>query len=352
MLQLTGSGHNSQPASTGWRARLAAIVVASINIVVIALSYSQPSTTSARAVNSGPILYFNDTTAVRRYNGNTGAFVDTFIPSGAGGPNQMIGMVIGPDGNLYVSDGTQVQRYDGSTGAFIDIFISAAGGGLQAAYLLAFGPDGNIYLAGQDATDAFKSKVVRYSGASGAVIDTFIPALDRSQVAVNSLIFGADNNLYISAIALLGTDGYVLKYDGATGALISRFIAPGTTPLGAFPTGLAFGPRCSLYITSGPNVLRYDARTGIFLQTFASPGTDGHGTGGTQDIAFGPDGNLYVSMQFDNRVLRYNGVTGAFIDIFIPASPPHAANNFIFQIPPTTILSPATRIYLPIASSC
>ena len=47
-------------------------------------------------------------------------------------------MVFGPDGNLYVSSGDsdEVLRYDGTTGAFIDSF--ASGGGLDSPFGLAF----------------------------------------------------------------------------------------------------------------------------------------------------------------------------------------------------------------------
>ncbi|MBN4003691.1 hypothetical protein [Nostoc sp. LPT] len=34
---------------------------------------------------------------------------------------------------------------------------------------------------------------------------------------------------------------------------------------------------------------------------------------------FGSDGNLYVGSILTNNVLRYNGKTGAFIDVFVPA---------------------------------
>jgi hypothetical protein len=37
---------------------------------------------------------------------------------------------------------------------------------------------------------------------------------------------------------------------------------------------------------------------------------------GPSDMVFGPDGNLYVVGRFNNRVVRYNGTNGAFMDIF------------------------------------
>ena len=36
-------------------------------------------------------------------------------------------------------------------------------------------------------------------------------------------------------------------------------------------------------------------------------------------MAFGPDGNLYVADYTDAAVIRYNGSTGAFIDIYVAA---------------------------------
>ena len=68
-----------------------------------------------------------------------------------------------------------------------------------------------------------------------------------------------------------------------------------------------------LYVSSGDtdSVLAYDGETGAFLRTFASGG----GLTEPEGIAFGPDGNLYVSSRSD-AVLRYDGKTGAFIDVF------------------------------------
>ncbi len=69
----------------------------------------------------------------------------------------------------------------------------------------------------------------------------------------------------------------------------------------------------SLYVSSGDtnSVLAYDGETGAFQRTFARGG----GLTEPEGIAFGPDGNFYVSSRSD-QVLRYDGETGKFIDVF------------------------------------
>ena len=41
-----------------------------------------------------------------------------------------------------------------------------------------------------------------------------------------------------------------------------------------------------------------------------------------QDIAFGPDGELYVTSYLNNKVIRYDGSTGVYIDDFASVSRP------------------------------
>jgi len=43
---------------------------------------------------------------------------------------------------------------------------------------------------------------------------------------------------------------------------------------------------------------------------------------------FGPDGNLYVSSEVTDEVLRYNGETGNFIDAFVTAGSGGLAGPF------------------------
>jgi len=70
------------------------------------------------------------------------------------------------------------------------------------------------------------------------------------------------------------------------------------------------------------SVLRYDGVTGAFLGPFVSQGSGGldYPTG----LGFGPDGNLYVAAKTSNSVKRYDGATGAFIDTFVSGLPGEA----------------------------
>ena len=72
--------------------------------------------------------------------------------------------VFGPDGNLYVasSQTNQILRYDGETGAFLDVFVQSGAQGPQFPVGLAFGPDGHLYV-GSFGND----RILRYDGITG-----------------------------------------------------------------------------------------------------------------------------------------------------------------------------------------
>ena len=82
----------------------------------------------------------------------------------------------------------------------------------------------------------------------------------------------------------------------------------------SYPIGLQFGPDGNLYVSSYGNdrILRYDGQTGAFLSTFVAHSL----MDGPEDLRFGPDGNLYVSSIYADAVLRFDGQTGAFVDVF------------------------------------
>jgi DNA-binding beta-propeller fold protein YncE len=78
--------------------------------------------------------------SVLEYNGTTGAFVKTFVPTGSGGLNSPLGLVFGPNGNLFVSSRAtnSVLEYNGTTGAFVTDFVPPGSGGLFFPTYLVF----------------------------------------------------------------------------------------------------------------------------------------------------------------------------------------------------------------------
>lgn len=150
-------------------------------------------------------------------------------------------------------------------------------------------------------------------------------------------------DLYVCNIGDKDHAGNVLRYDGATDDFLGEFVPAHSGNLG-LPTSLTFGPDANLYVSSnaafdsgGPDaVLRYQgpsgASPGAFMGVFVSPGSGGLES--PTGILFGPDGNsdghqdLYVSNsrltgQGGDKgklgtVKRYDGLTGVFIDTFVP----------------------------------
>src|SRR5947199_3568342 len=217
---------------------------------------------------------------VFRYNGVTGEFMDVFVPGNSGGLRRPLVLVFGPDGNLYVGDvgnvaqgGSAIRRYDGHTGAFIDVFVASGAGGLTQPgdpQFFVFAPDGNLYVASQ-ATH----RILRFSGITGAFMDALVPAGSGGLDAPSGLTFGPDGNLYVGST----TRNTILRFDGTSGAFIDVFVSASSGGL-TVPVGLAFGPDGDLYVASAENngngsVLRYDGHTGEFLGAFVPTGTGG-----------------------------------------------------------------------------
>ena len=83
------------------------------------------------------------------------------------------------------------------------------------------------------------------------------------------------------------------------------------------PYAVIVGPDGYLYVAghTSDNVVRYDAVTGAFVDEFISAGSGG--LNAAAGLAFGPDGNLYVSNQIGDSILKYDGSTGAFLGTFV-----------------------------------
>jgi streptogramin lyase len=289
----------------GWRTLSLILVTCGVALAVTARPAAALAT---RLVVSSEFSH-----SILRYDGASGAFVDTFVPSGSGGLDQPTGVTQGPDGNFYVSSkgSGQILRFSKVNGSFLGVF--AYGGGLTAPFDLAFGPDGNLYVAHDEAG---AGGVVRYHGVTGAPLPApgktgavFVPAGNIE--GARGLAFGPDGNLYASSL----NSGSVLRFSAATGASLGPFASQGMSG----PHMITFGPGGNLYVSSADSgsVQRYNGTTGAFLDDFVTPGS-----GGLSDnlgLAFGPDGALYVSSSGNDNVLRFHGGTGAFLGVFVPA---------------------------------
>ena len=271
------------------------------------------------SATAGPAaLYVTDGDFVHAFDATSGAPL-------AGFTNVSLlfagGVAVGPDGNLYVATSNpapgSVYRYDAATGAQIgsDPFVTYNGQNDGHDVIIPagmhFGPDGNLYIADEGTSDIH---VYDSSGNSLGTIegDSVVQPTDlafdttRGQPAGNVFTpTGATANVLVST---------------GLGNNFADFTAPTAGGL-ANPTSLAFGPDHELYVldigNGAPMVARFTA-AGAFDTTVVS--FTGNNFFQPAYIAFGPDGNFYLSGQDllsgDGEIQRY-ATDGTFLGNFI-----------------------------------
>lgn len=223
-------------------------------------------------------------TQILRYSARTGEFLGVFATV----PPYGSALLLREPGLLYYAHDDEVLRYDVSTGALVDTF--ARGGGVDGASSMAFAANGDL-LVGSFGF-ARGSKVVRYSGSTGAYVGDFVGLRAGGLQTLSDLEFGPDGDLY----AADRLDGTVLRYDGDTGRFEGVFASVGPTN---GLQDLLFAPDGMLYALdqASQQITRFDAGTGSFVDAILLPalGTDGTG------MALGSDGRLYVTTGFVGR---------------------------------------------------
>lgn len=266
--------------------------------------------------------------SILRYNATTGAFIDVFVASGSGGLAGVdLGIARRSDGNIYVNSffNHAIMRYDGTTGEPLPSegnpgaqFVASGSGGLLGPEGIQFGSDGNLYVAslGEDS-------VKLYDGTTGGFLHPFVPSASGGLTSPHDLHFGPDGNLYVDNFDFPGT---VWRYDPtrgeplpATGRSDADFIPPKDGD--AVAAGFAFGLDGNVYVAFNIDffgfafIEKYSGTTGDDQGVFVPVGSGGLFY--VDGIAFGPDGNLYVTDFGNDQVLRFDGTTGAFLDVFI-----------------------------------
>lgn len=272
--------------------------------------------------------------AVSRFDAASGASLGNY-QTGVGLQNAICARV-GPDGLLYVcSEGTDsVQRYDPSTHAFVDQFILPGAGGLDGPTAVTWNAAGDLLVASFE-----NDRILRYDGMTGA----FAGALVLQDAG--GLLNGPDNGTVVGPDGALWVPSFfgnrILRYDAQTGA-----------PLGVFGNPIG-GPRVIefrnglVYVSAElQDTVRVFGMSGNPLPNFFTIGSGGMDA--PVGMAWGPDGDLYVASWTRDKVNRYNGTTGAFVQEFIaPGSGGIDAPLFLTFVPePASALTFALALAL------
>jgi DNA-binding beta-propeller fold protein YncE len=225
-----------------------------------------------------------------------------------------------------------VWRYSQAAGKFASVVVPNLENSAdwRQSFSMAFGPDKNLYVSTCRGVPG-SSEILRFDGKTGAPLGAFVPAGSGGLQGATCIAFGPDGNLYVAGSEIAG----ILRFNGLTGAFMDAFVAAHPCASDINPRGLAFGSDGNLYALAAPapqpggapgytepnRILRYNGATGASMGEFVSPGDQ---LGRPQAIAFGPDDNLYVGttkplIRFGPRfiygaqILVYDGATGGFI---------------------------------------
>jgi DNA-binding beta-propeller fold protein YncE len=211
---------------------------------------------------------------------------------------------------LYVGDTADntVKAFDAATGAPLGTLVAPGASGLAGPRGMIFRNPGQLLVVNQNVGLPIPGEVLRYNGRTGDPLGAVVPHDDpHAPFAPRGMVL-RDHVLYVANLsdgdttpAGVTPDGEIDKYDATTGTFLGAFGRPAGWAGQFNPRGVVFGPDGNLYasvfdtsdLTLG-SVLKIDVGTGTET-VFASEGGAAPDLHRPEGLAFGPDGQLYVT---------------------------------------------------------
>lgn len=200
--------------------------------------------------------------------------------------------MVADDEYLYVASFTtdQIHKYDLTTRRFVGAFGNESY--LDCPEGMAICPNNTIYVA-----SFLNDKVVKFSIPDGKFLGV---VADKSHglKGPEDVAFLKDGTLLICSHY---TDN-VLKLNSSSGEQLGVFATVEK------PVGLTVGSDGNVYVTSyvSNSILRFDGQTGNFIDVYAAGG----GLEGPSSVSFADLRTLYAASYDSDRVVLYNSTTG------------------------------------------
>lgn len=269
----------------------------------------------------------SSTHSVKRYDYQTGAYIDDIIPGDGTRRRDTQEVLFGKDGMLYVSfwhgpESSTVHRYDPLTGQDLGPFTT--GYLLDEPTKMSWGPDGHLYVSQWGAS---RWNVAVFDGDSGAFLR--LATNEPTKLNLMDHTWDADGNLLVVAFGS-GSGGRDVRRYNAAGAYMGSLVSQGIL---VGPVNLWFEPDGDLMVLDWGNqngtgrVLRFNGTTGLLKQTVVS------GLVHVEGYAIDDTGRLWVGDWGANFVYRYDNETGGFVDRFIKTGGLITPNSIAFGPP-------------------